>query len=237
MDDSSRLSQFSQSTPAAGTINLFKASGSAMINDGTIDPAPDGLFINQNNVGAIDLDGADGNGRILLRTYSIGNDTSSNLTIHGSALTDSFSGSILMLNQAFIDMDLTSGWTADSRSQITIVDFPSFDLGPAELRGAAVTLGGTIDLEPGGHLTVTANATLTSTVDVTIASEGSDYASLEFEGTTIVNGGTYTLIGPSNLYFLGPTTISGGTFNTPHLACFCPLRPSISTAPPPTTAT
>ena len=190
-----------------GVVNLLESSGTALVNDGSIDPraSPDGLTINQLGGGLIDLDGQFGNGVVL------GNQVSTqrgSITINGTQLVDSFSGTLILGEGQIANMNLSNGWTADNNSRISVSGGIA---SPGELNGGDVNLGGEISIGGinGGSLLVNADATFLSTANVTASTGGSK---LQLAGTTAVNGGTFHLNSGTNLFFSGTTTVSGGIF-------------------------
>ena len=96
-----------------GSVYLTKNSGTALDNDGRIEATVGGLTIFQTAGGRIDLDGAGGQGLVVVNSGG-GN----GLEINGDQLTDAFSGDIEMTSNSRLEMNLTNGWSAGSGSSL-----------------------------------------------------------------------------------------------------------------------
>jgi hypothetical protein len=132
---------------AEGTINFFGNESRVYINDGGLGVGSEGLVINQNGDGLLDLDGNSGNGRVSMSLSSNITMNHANLTINGTALADSFSGEMNITGGGFLTMNLSSGaWTADSSSQITFFSDSIHPGDSAKINGADVTFGGKLDI-------------------------------------------------------------------------------------------
>ncbi len=183
------------------------SEGDNLDNNGTIAGSPNGgLTIIQGGVGRLNLDGYGGpgaeSGQLSLATpFSV-------LTFEGDQLTDSFSGTVTMGSGSLLNMNMSNGWTADAASTFNIAS--GIGGASAQIDGGHFTFGGDLNIGGSdGHLRVLADATLTGTADVFVGTDDS----LEFDGTTAIEGGMYTLSDGANIDFDGPTEVSGGTFN------------------------
>jgi len=187
-----------------GTVYLTKNSGTALDNDGQIEATAGGLTIFQTANGRIDLDGAGGQGLVVVNSGG-GN----GLEINGDQLTDSFSGDIEMTANSRLEMNLTNGWTVGSGGSLTVT-------GVGDLPTSVVDGN---DLDWAGTLIVTGNhGRLRFDADVTLATStvahinGED--ELEFAEATEINGGTYNVAAGAEVRFNGDTIVAGGSFNT-----------------------
>ena len=189
----------------SGRGNVLIASPIPFSNDGMINPGANGGVVLTQGSGSllpIDLDGAAGNGQLLLNTpFSV-------LEVNASSLSDSFSGTVNMGSGSLLNMNLTDGWTADASSTFNIAS--AIVGAAAQIDGGHFTFGGHLNIGgTEGHLRILSDATLTPTADVFI---GADDV-LEFDGTTILDGGTYQFAsGLGVVRFDGPTTVHNGTF-------------------------
>lgn len=151
----------------------------------------------------VNLDGTAGEGLLDLTTHF------SQLHVNAGSLTDSFGGTISMAPGALLNMNILDGWTADTFSEINVIGF--FNSAASQISGSHMTLEGAMNVTLAeGKLRVLAPLTVesTATIDVGHTDE------IEFDGTTIVHGGNFTLGQFGVMQFDGPTTLSGGTFNT-----------------------
>ena len=201
-----------------GEIRLFGSSGNTLVNDGVIEASslPGGMEITQFGDGLIDLDGDDGDGQINANFFTLGIETQrSRLTVTGTQLADDFSSMMRLINGGRLNMNLSSGWTADSSSTIEIVSFDAF--APSEINGGDFLWDGRLDLgsapladDEFGWLEVNANVTFGDSFNADILFGGR----LDTTGITTIDGGTFILTGSSEVNFNGPTTVRGGTFQT-----------------------
>jgi hypothetical protein len=193
------------SLAGAGSIVLSHTGAAALNNNGRI--AADGglLELDQGNTGLFDLDGSAGNGIL-----SVGEDAELNFA--SGALTDAFDGTIELVLDSVLDMDVTGGWTAGGTSEIVVTGQPSgVALTPAIISGTPVTLAGNIDVTgENGVLRVQADATLAATLVANINAGDK----LEFINDVQIVGGDYNLASNASLEFWGATTVAGGTFAT-----------------------
>ena len=197
----------------SGTIELAGNTSPSLSVDGVIAPASDGLVINQNGTGLIDLDGDLGNSVLFVNSFLVGPSGafgSDNMTINGTALTDPFSGELRLTTGGFLEMNLTDGWTADSSSDIFLQGKPGFT-DPAIIRGADWMLNGHVDADSTNmRADIECNTTLGPSADIDIGIDDI----LRFTGEADITGGTYTLDDNAALRFTGDTTVRGGTFQT-----------------------
>ncbi len=186
-----------------GTIHLQGGPGASLVNNGTIQGSVNGgLTLLQEGTGRLDLDGASGNGQLLLASPF------SQLTIQGDTLADAFGGTVTMGSGSLLNMNMASGWTADANSTFNVSS--SIAGAAAQINGGHFTLGGDLNIGGSqGHLRVLAHSTLTNTADVFLGMDDR----LEFDGTAEVNGGTYELSHGSQINFDESTVVSGGTFS------------------------
>lgn len=202
----------SASLSGHGTVNL---QGNATLNNnGVIDPRGE-LTINRQSDGLYDLDGDGEAGELWIGgSVELMDTVNDHLTINGTELADSFSGTILLGNNRRLTMNLSEGWTADSESSIQFSGIPDEPL-PAIIDGGHVTLEGQVT----AISAASSNAGVQIEADATINDGFSLWqgptSRFRFLGTTTVNGGEFNLQpGAGFLRFLGPTTLRGGEFNT-----------------------
>jgi len=192
-----------------GTLTLSGGGARVLINDGLIDPTPDGMVINQVGAGLLDLDGDSGNGEISLTSLSLATGDVDHLTVHGTALADAFDGTISLLHGGLLDMDLDSEWTLGANGEIQMY---SYDPGPAPARiaGAPLTIAGHVQTNgwPGGVLSIEADATVLDSATASV----DDDTTLVFEGAATVDGGTWWIEDGAEVRFHGDTTMHGGAF-------------------------
>ncbi|MFM9957397.1 MAG: hypothetical protein ACKVZJ_04940 [Phycisphaerales bacterium] len=173
-------------------------------NDGTIAGTNNGgLTLEYNSfLSILDLDGSTGDGQLALASPF------SQLTVNGDELADSFGGTVTMGSGSLLTMNLSAGWTADASSTINVAS--SIVGAAAAIDGGHFTFGGDLNIGGSqGHLRVLADATFNSSADVFLGTDDR----LEFDGTTVIEGGVYELSDGARVDFDGPTEISGGTFN------------------------
>lgn len=188
-----------------GTVHVQGiAPGASLVNNGTISSTGNGgLTILQEGSGRFDLDGTSGNGQLTLAAPF------SQLTFQGDTLADAFGGTVTMGSGSLLNMNMSSGWTADSNSTFNVSS--SIVGAAAQIDGGHFTFGGDLNIGGSqGHLRVLADATLTSTADVFLGQDDR----LEFDGATTVQGGVYNVSQGGQIRFDGASTILGGTFST-----------------------
>lgn len=190
-----------------GTIHLqgFAADGATFSNNGSITGLDTGgLVFIQESTGRMDLDGLSGNGQLnMIAPFS-------QLTFEGDALTDAFSGTVFIGSGGLLTMNMANGWSADANSTFNVSS--SIAGAAAQIDGGHLTFGG--DLNIGGShgaLRVLADATLGATADVLVGTNDT----LELDGDTTVQGGTYLVSQGGLIRFDGHATMRGGSFTTP----------------------
>lgn len=190
-----------------GTVTLHGANESLQ-NDGTISASAGTLTFDVAGGGDLDLDGASGNGRLLATSWGAG-PVFPHLEFNGGQMADTFNGEIQIVGNGSIAMNLDVPWTAGGSSLIYFSGLAS-NPGPAELSGADLSITGEVLVGMDDHGRITANTTFNSGADVHLNSE----ALLEMDGEAEINDGVYTMAEGARLRFDGPTTLSGGVFNT-----------------------
>lgn len=183
----------------------FFGAGTTMVNNGTLRAGDDvGLRFRQFGGGLYDLDGTTGNGVLDLSAAA------ARMRFEGAALSDSFSGTIILRSTATLDMELASGWTADSASEIQVNTVSGTSA--ASIGGTAMTLGGHVSMNGlGGWLNFNP-ATLTLLPSTTVAIPENNSISTGTNTVALVQGGVYTFGPTGGIGFYGPTTIEGGVF-------------------------
>ena len=199
---------------AAGVINLNRNGPNSFVNGGDIRVWNGDLTINQLGTGLIDLDGTQGSGNFAV---GLGN-YEDVLTINGTQLADSFSGNLRIETGGILNMNLSGGWTADANSQIDILDSGN-GLSKARIQGGPLTLAGTVNVfrsETAGSDFAATTGQFGSAVAIqeSASVDISADSTLEFAGSTTINGGNFTLGQKAKLNFSGATTILGGEFST-----------------------
>lgn len=191
-----------------GSVYLAKNSGAALDNDGRIEATAGGLTIFQTANGRIDLDGAGGQGLVVVNAGG-GN----GLEISGDQLTDSFGGDIEMTSNSRLEMNLTNGWSAGSGSSLTVTGVG--DLPTSVVDGNDLDWAGTLIVTGShGRLRFDADVTLAAATVVHVNADDE----LEFGEATHINGGSYNLAADAELRFTGDTIVGGGSFNTSGVA-------------------
>lgn len=191
---------------AGGAINFTSNAGVALRNDGSIASSISALSLNQLGTGLLDLDGTSGDGSLLLNVAG-----GSDLTVDGSQLTDPFSGTIYMVSESRLEMNLDQPWEADASSLIHVF-YPFVNpFGPSTIDGAAVTLAGAVDIDgTDAELRIQADATVNPTAALTIGYEDV----LRFQGDATINGGSFDVGTGGALVFEGSTLVNAGLFQT-----------------------
>lgn len=185
-----------------GTIRL--ESWMPFRNEGVIAPSNNGGLVMRTTVPgmSVDLDGNSGNGTIQLTTAF------SQLNVESAALSDTFSGSILMGSGSHLDMDIESGWTTDSSSTINVAS--SIAGAAAQISGSQFTLGGALNIGgTHGALRILSDASVAASADVFLGNDDR----LEFDGVTEVDGGTFQLSHGARVDFDAPLAVRGGMFS------------------------
>ncbi len=188
-----------------GVVNFLGDSGVVFRNDGRVSTNGSPMItLNQLGNGLMDLDGSTGDGRV--RLVSLDGD----MTVNGTELADGFSGSIQVSFGQTLDMNLSSGWTADANSEVELIGGPE----PTSIQGTNWTFNGTMEVVsdtfqgPGDHQ-ILAPTIVGSSAEIFIESENE----LEFDNTTL-DGGTFSLEKDANLVFAGGTLIESANFST-----------------------
>jgi hypothetical protein len=198
-------------------VNLFQQS----VNDGTLQGRGDVYlgagfvnngFIRPGNNGGLrlslgdaadhftDLDGSGTGGLDLTAPFA-------ELHVIGHRLGHSFGGQVSMVHGSLLDMQLASGWVADSTSRITVLGFNN--AAAAQIVGAPIDFHGELSVGLAeGKLRVLAPMTVHSGARIEVGHSDA----LRFEGSTQVQGGRFTLDRFGTLEFNGPTTLTGGSF-------------------------
>ena len=186
-------------------ILRFPNAGTAYVNNGTLEAAPAGLFLQVLGGAQLDLDGTTGNGRIILEDFQ------DQLTINGGTLADPFDGEIMVDHGASLAMNLAQPWSTGPGSQFTLGrgnNGVQPDL--ATVSGADVSIGGNLQLTYGTNGRFTSGVTFqhSSSTDV------SGNSNLRLDGTTFVDGGQFMLEENASIDFNAATTVNGGEFTT-----------------------
>jgi hypothetical protein len=191
-----------------GTAYFTKDGGTVLANEGRIEAGVGGLTLYQTGSGRFDLDGAGGNGELVVNSGG-GN----GLIFHGDQLTDSFSSLITMGSNSLLEMNFTSGWSAGSSSSLFVIG--GGNLPTSIVDGSDVNWSGELNVTGDhGRLRFDADTTLAA---ATVANVNAD-DELEFAGATEIEGGDYNLANGAELRFTGDVTVAGGTFATSGVA-------------------
>ena len=183
----------------------FLESGTALRNNGTIDPAGGEITLEVLNGGAVDLDGSTGDGQVMLDWGG------EQLTIDGGVLADSFSGQILIDGDSELQMNLDAPWEADTNSEILLGRGNNgVHHDPSVISGVGLTLGGRAVVDYGAYGRFDAAVTYAPTADVEVESMGR----LEMNGATEIEGGVFLLEEDADADFDGETEVGGGMFTT-----------------------
>ena len=191
-----------------GIIDLYGNSSVAFSLSGNLEAiSGPGMVINQMGTGLVDLDGnGNGNGTIILDGGFFGQ---SNLAIHGTALADAFSGTIHMASGSILNMNLSDGWTADGNINVDrneSDDFGRITGGPLELTGTINLLSGA----EGSLARIESDTTFQNSAQIDIGND----SELVVTGSSLINGGTFTLEEDAQLRFVGTVDVAGGAFTT-----------------------
>lgn len=194
-----------------GEIRLKGNNARSLVNDGSIQAGTQGLIINQLGTGLIDLDGDSGNGRLNAGTAKSDGTAFSNVTINGTALNDTFNGSITLVTGGFLAMNLTEGWSTGAGSEVR-VSGSSSDPDPNVISGGNWTMEGGLFRVSGinAKSDVAAEVEIQPNAEIEVGVEDT----LRFIGFATINGGTFTLEEDASLDFEGFTYLRGGSFNT-----------------------
>ena len=191
---------------SGGIINLYGNSPTAFSLSGNLEAISGlGIVINQMGTGLVDLDGS-GTGTVILDGGFFGQ---SNLAIHGTALTDAFNGTIHMATGSILNMNLSEGWTADGNiyvSRNANDDFARITGGPLELTGAITLLSGA----EAALTRIESNTTFQNGAQVYIEED----SELVVTGSSLIDGGNFTLEQDAQLRFVGAVDFAGGVLTT-----------------------
>jgi hypothetical protein len=134
------------------------------------------------------------------------------LTINGTALFDTFGGTMEIGGGGFLEMNLDAGWASGDGSSIEL--YGALDAGNtnvAELRGSELTLLGQLAALEEADARVMAPVTFAPGSEISAASD----TLLRFYGGATIEGGEFQVAQNANIRFLGATTVAGGNFTTP----------------------
>jgi hypothetical protein len=181
-------------------------TGTGFVNNGVIRPGNNGglqLRFGEFAGGSGDLDGSTGNGLVDLTSPF------SQLQVQGARLQDSFNGRISMVPGAALGMQLDEGWTLDGWGRITVLGFNN--VAESQIGGSHLTFHGELDVDLAeGKLRMLAPMTVMPAARIAVGH--SDV--LRLDGSTQVQGGSFTLGRFGTMEFNGATTLSGGSFAT-----------------------
>ncbi len=191
-----------------GTVHLTRDSGIALRNDGLLySVGANPLTINQSGVGLMDLDGTSGNGSI------VAGPSPTNMSFHGTQLSDSFSGTIRIQSGDTLDMDFSEGWTADANSTVTVTGRGDGTL--ATIQGGNWTLQGSLLVESSpllgpGALIIEAATRIGSQSNTMVQTDNT----VSFAGPVTLDGGHVALEEDAELSFNSNTLVNAATFTT-----------------------
>ncbi len=162
--------------------------------------------IDQMGAGRMDLDGASGNGEIIVTSNG-------QMTFQGTQLHDPFNGTLSVGRDSQLSMNIDHGWELGLGGQLRFSGGVLWDdSGTGQhLQGSHMTVAGEIlaaDKNTNAHITPA--VTLSSTAHVNLNTE----ARLNFHGSTNMDGGTYTVGYDARLQFHGETSVRDATFYT-----------------------
>ncbi len=193
-------------TVSHGTITGRGTILSPLVNDGVIRPSNNGgIVLDSYNGGTLDLDGLFGEGEFLLDIpFSV-------LEVNTIGLTDTFSGRISLVPGSLLTMNIDEGWTADAYSELNVAGFNN-PAAASQINGSGLTFGGTMNIGAAeGRLRILSSTTFQPTAEVNVgATDG-----LQLTSAATINGGVFTIGQGGRIDFDGPTTMQGGTFETP----------------------
>ncbi|MBL9141921.1 MAG: hypothetical protein JNK53_08655 [Phycisphaerae bacterium] len=194
-----------------GVISLHGNGPVSFLLNGNLIIDVDGLTINQVGTGRIDLDGGVVGDKTISMTGSAGDGSAfASLTVNGDALADPFDDHFWIGGNNQLNMNLSNGWSMGASGSVTFFANGFFP-GPAQVNGSALNLSGNL-LFPslGSHGQFNAPLTLQPAVDAMLGPQDR----LECNGSTIIEGGNYSLDQGANIDFDGTTTVRGGSFTT-----------------------
>lgn len=206
------------SVNGVGRLDFTQNGGTVLVNNGFISPdinlagAP--MLFRAVNNGLFDLDGTTGQGGISLSIAAIDGTKTSALTFEGNGLADPFDGEMRIAGGNTLTMDLANGWTLGGGGMI---DFFSGNDTAGRLVGEDVTVRGTVNIGAGSVGLTQALAqweALTTTVEfgASFVLGRNDVLKFQSPAGTAINAGTFELGEAATIDFEGPTTMNGGTF-------------------------
>lgn len=182
-----------------GTINLEYDSGPSLALGGFLQPFTEGLTINQNGLGKIDLDGSGVATRINITTSQGDGDAFASLTVNGTLLADAFDGELWLGGGNALSMNLSGGgWATGPGSAFDIFSYQNV---PAAVNGSAVTLGGAMEVRGIGLFN--AQTTFAGTAGIVMFNNGE----LRLAGSTEFAGASF---GQADGTADGLITVNGG---------------------------
>ncbi len=190
----------------SGTIRLRSNAAVAARFAAPIDPdTAGGIVIEQQGTGLIDLDGLSELGEIRAHGGGPTVGAYDRLTVIGTELQDSYSGTIWLVSGGELAMNLSAGWTADANSVIRVISTEPatqparFTGGHAELLGELIVTGQGAE----------ARFLSAATTGPTFAAELMPGTRLRFVGDTTVEGGTFHAEPDAAVVFAAPTEWRG----------------------------
>jgi len=190
----------------SGVIDFGGTETRIYWNDGNLQAGVDGLVLNQNSTGRIDLDGNSGNGTVHVATSKIDDSAHATLDVNGDLLADSFSSTMTIGSDNVVTMNLSGeGWTADANSQL---NFFGASNDPSTLAGSPVTVQGSVRAL--STAVFNADATFGSTAAVEIGNNDQ----LQLNGTNVFDGASFAQDGVTTggtITMNGDLTVSADT--------------------------
>ncbi len=203
------INQDAFSLGGEGVVRLQSNAPVAMLNDGGIGAGLAGLTIFQDGTGLIDLDGSAAGDILNITLGKIDETDFADLALHGTALADQMDDDIWLTCGGSLTMDFDDGWTFGSGATWTFFGVTSGF--PAAVNGTHVDLFGDLEFI---SLNSYAQFNCPATTHPSMAAPLTPGDLLEFNGTTTVDGGLFTLDDGANVEFNGSTIVHGGEFVT-----------------------
>ncbi len=176
--------------PGGILVGQGNASMWALDNNGTLAGQDSGTLIVNTVSGALDLDGAQESGLVDATTGSIR---------LADGLSDAFDGDMIVGHGESVEV--VPGWTVGPGGLVSLAG--ESIAGHARIEGGAMVLEGS--LEATGRARIDADLTIESSASVVVDQD----ATLEFQGDTVLDGGTHGGLGTIRLN--GPTVVTGST--------------------------
>lgn len=194
-----------------GTVNLTSNAATAMVMNGGFVVDYDGITVNQQGVGRIDLDGGTaGDETIHLWQANNAGTKFASLTITGDQLVDAFDDHLKIRSNNKLNMFLTNGWTIGSGALVTFETNDDF-AGPSMIFGGQLTFNGTMAFDgTGAHGQINAPIILANSAVATLGVSDR----LELNNAATVSGGTYSVAAKAKIDLDGVTLVNGGNFTT-----------------------